>query len=170
MTKVKSPFIVELHYAFQSPTKLFMVMEFVNGGVLFHILRQEKRFTEIKAVFYAAEIILALECLHSHNIVYRDLKPENILLASDGHVKLTDFGLSKEGIGLAGEKAYTLVGTPDYLAPEIIKGKGHDKAVDWWSLGVLIYEMLTGQTPFYNKDRKQLLANILEVYIKAKIF
>ena len=129
-----SPFIVQLHYAFQTPEKLYFVMEFLVGGELFYHLRKEKKFTEERTVFYAAEITLAIECLHKNNVIYRDLKPENVLLDADGHVKITDFGLSKQGVAQGQKKAYTFCGTPEYLAPEIIKGVGHDKAVDWWSL------------------------------------
>ncbi len=133
MAKIRSPFIVRLCYAFQTPEKLYLVMEFLPGGELFYHLRRAKRFDEPRAVFYAAEIILALECLHKNSIIYRDLKPENVLLDADGHLKITDLGLSKEGVAM-GKKAYTFCGTPEYLAPEIIRGSGHDKAVDWWSL------------------------------------
>ncbi len=133
LAKVQSPFIVNLKYTFQSRDSLYFIMEFLNGGELFYHLRNERTFKEDKAAFYAAEIVLALETLHSNGIVYRDLKPENVLIARDGHVKITDFGLSKEGIE-ENKKAYTMVGTPDYLAPEILTGKGHDRTVDWWSL------------------------------------
>ena len=102
-------------------------------GELFFHLRKAKRFPEARAKFYIAEIILAIEYLHKNGIIYRDLKPENILLADDGHLKLTDFGLSKQGI-FKDEKTYSFCGTPEYLAPEILLGLGHDKAVDWWSL------------------------------------
>ncbi len=116
-------------------------MEFLPGGELFYHLRRAKRFDESRTIFYAAEITLALECLHKNSIIYRDLKPENVLLDKDGHLKITDMGLSKEGVGIGKKKmAYTFCGTPEYLAPEIIKGSGHDKAVDWWSL------VLTGHT------------------------
>lgn len=117
---------------------------------------------ESKTRFYAAEIILALEYLHSKGIIYRDLKPENILIGADGHIKIADFGLSKQGIE-DGAKTYTFCGTPEYLAPEILQAKGHDKAVDYWSLGALIYEMLTGAPPFYSRDKQQMFRNILEV-------
>ena len=130
---MSSPFIVRLCYAFQTSAKLYFVMEFLPGGELFFHLRKEKRFLEPRAVFYAAEIALAIECLHKNNIIYRDLKPENVLMDKEGHVKITDFGLSKQGVALGGKKAYTFCGTPEYLAPEIIKGVGHDRAVDWWS-------------------------------------
>ncbi len=134
LTKVRSPFIVELRYAFQTRDKLYFVMEFLNGGELFFHLHKERRFPEERAAFYAAEVVLALECLHRNNIIYRDLKPENIMLAMDGNIKITDFGLSKDGVIQNEGKAHTVVGTPDYLAPEILGDLGHDRAVDWWSL------------------------------------
>lgn len=108
-------------------------MDFLNGGELFYHLRREVRFSEDRTCFYAAEILLALECLHKNNVIYRDLKPENVLLDAEGHVKLTDFGLSKQGVQ-GNRNTYTFCGTPEYLAPEIVLGKGHGKAVDFWSL------------------------------------
>lgn len=111
-------------------------MDFLNGGELFYHLRREGRFSEQRTVFYAAEILLALECLHKNNIIYRDLKPENVLLDNEGHIKLTDFGLSKQNV-IGNRNTYTFCGTPEYLAPEIVKGKGHNKAVDWWSLVII---------------------------------
>lgn len=136
LEKINNPFIVKLHFAFQTPSKLYFVMDFLNGGELFYHLKRESRFTEDRTCFYAAEILLALQCLHSNAIIYRDLKPENVLLDQDGHIKLTDFGLSKQGI-VGNRNTYTFCGTPEYLAPEIVKGKGHSKAVDWWSLVIL---------------------------------
>lgn len=133
MSYIKSPYIVELFYAFQSPDRLYFVMEFLIGGELFHHLRMERRFPEERTVFYSAEILLALECLHKNNIIYRDLKPENILMDSEGHVKITDFGLATTG-----DKATTIVGTPDYIAPEIIQGEGYGKGVDWWCFVKLV--------------------------------
>lgn len=168
LAKMKTPFIVHLCYAFQTPDKLYLVMEYLPGGELFFHLRKEKKFDEERAKFYAAEIILALEYLHSKNIIYRDLKPENVMLDKDGHIKLTDLGLSKEGVAFGTAKAYTFCGTPEYLAPEIIQGLGHDKAVDWWSLGTLIYEMLSGRAPFANKNRNQMLKNIMEKPVEMK--
>lgn len=126
-----------------------MVMDFLNGGELFYHLRREQRFTEDRIKFYAAEIILGLEELHRAGIIYRDLKPENILLDDEGHVRLTDFGLSKQGIfKISEDQTYTICGTPEYLAPEIVMGEGHGKAVDWWSLGTLLFEMIVGRPPF----------------------
>ena len=122
-------------------------MEFAQGGELFFHLHKEKYFEEEKVRFYVAELILALEYLHTQNMIYRDLKPENILLDSDGHIKLADFGLSKM-LKEKEEKAYSICGTPYYLAPEILERKGYDKMVDWFSLGCLTYEMLSGFPPF----------------------
>lgn len=117
----------------------------MNGGELFFHLCQQK-FTEERARFYAAEILLALNCLHTNGVIYRDLKPENVLLDSEGHIRLTDFGLSKH---LTTQKVTdTFCGTPEYLAPEVIRGKGHDHRVDLWSFGVLLYEMISGVNPF----------------------
>lgn len=153
------PFIVQLYFAFQTPKKLYFVMEYCPGGELFFHLSRAGRFGEKAATFYAAEIILALEYLHTLDIVYRDLKPENVLLDEKGHVRLTDFGLSKEGVQ-DNFSAKSLCGTPEYLAPEILNQTGHGKAVDWWNLGALIYEMLTGLPPFYTRDRERLFENI----------
>jgi serine/threonine protein kinase len=159
---VDSPFIVQLRYAFQTNKKLYMVMDFINGGELFFHLRKKQRFSEDRTRFYAAEILLALDYLHSIGVIYRDLKPENVLLDSEGHIKLTDFGLSKQFFGSErNQKAFSFCGTPEYLAPEILKGTGHDKAVDYWSLGALIYEMLTGAPPWYSRNRDEMFRNML---------
>ncbi len=122
-----------------------MLLEYAIGGELFSYLRRAGRFGANMAKFYAAEIVLAIEYMHAHNIVYRDLKPENLLLDSKGHMKIADFGFAK----VVPEVTWTLCGTPEYLAPEIIQNRGHGKAVDWWSLGVLIFEMIAGFPPFY---------------------
>ena len=126
-------------------------------------LKAEQKFNEFKAKFYTAEIVLALEELHKNNIIFRDLKPENILIAQDCHIKLTDFGLSKEFVGDENQKTYSFCGTALYLAPEIIEGTGHYKAVDWWSLGILLYEMITGHTPFDSDCRIKLFHLIKNV-------
>ena len=165
--EVNSPFIVQLRFAFQTPDKLYMVMDFINGGELFFHLRRCTKFTEDRTQFYAAEILEALEYLHSQGIIYRDLKPENVLLDTEGHVRLTDFGLSKKFF--SGEKkAYSFCGTPEYLAPEILKGIGHDQAVDFWSLGALIYEMMAGAPPFYSRNRDVMFRNMLSKPVEMK--
>jgi len=138
---------------------LYFVMDFINGGELFHHLRREKKFSEERTKFYAAEIISAITYLHTRGIVYRDLKPENVLLGREGHVVVTDFGLAKEG--LHGEqRTETRAGTPEYLAPEVIKGEKYTKSVDWWAVGILVYEMLTGAPPFYDNDIQKLFHKI----------
>lgn len=150
LEKSQSPFLVSLEFAFQTPEKLFFVMKFMRGGELFIHLKRNKRFDEERTRFYAAEIILGLEYLHNMGVVYRDLKPENILMDEHGHVCLTDFGMSKR-LKL-GQLTHSFVGTPDYLSPEMVRGEGHGHSADWWALGVIIYEMLVGLPPFYNKD------------------
>ncbi|KAA0152224.1 hypothetical protein FNF29_04088 [Cafeteria roenbergensis] len=162
MGKISHPFIVGLKYAFQTADKLYFVMDYCPGGELFFHLGKEGRFHEGRAKFYAAQILLALEHLHSKGVVYRDLKPENVLLDAKGNIKLTDFGLSKEGVTQADTGAHSFCGTPEYLAPEILARSGHGRAVDWWSLGALLFEMLTGWPPFYSSDRKELFAKIRE--------
>ena len=159
LCRIRNPFIINLYGTFQDKEHLFMLMEFAIGGELFSYLRKAGRFCFSTAQFYIAEIVLALEYLHSLDIVYRDLKPENILLDAQGHIKLTDFGFSKH---LNDSKTWTLCGTPEYLAPEIILGKGHGKAVDWWSLGILAFEMLAGYPPFYDDNNYVIYEKILK--------
>lgn len=158
---VKHPFIVDLKYAFQTGGKLYLVLEYLPGGELFMQLEKEGILMEDHACFYSSEIVLAIEHLHSQGIIYRDLKPENVLLDRHGHVKLTDFGLCKEAI-TEGRVTHTFCGTIEYMAPEILTRSGHGKAVDWWSLGALIYDMLTGQPPFTAENRKKTIDKILK--------
>ena len=154
LEKMDHPFIVKLKYAFQDDNKLYMLTKFLQGGDLFFHLKNENVFSEERTKFYACQIILALEYLHRNKVIYRDLKPENIILDSKGNMKLIDFGLSKlfnhsrNSILFNSNKAYTICGTPDYLAPEVLLNQGYDKNVDWWSLGTVIYEMLVGISPF----------------------
>ncbi|XP_046840899.1 ribosomal protein S6 kinase beta-1-like [Xenia sp. Carnegie-2017] len=158
---VKHPFIVDLIYAFQTDGKLYLILEYLSGGELFMHLEREGIFMEDAATFYLSEITLALEHLHKQGIIYRDLKPENILLQADGHVKLTDFGLCKESI-FEDNVTHTFCGTIEYMAPEILTRSGHGKAVDWWSLGALMYDMLTGAPPFCGENRKKTIDKILK--------
>ena len=152
MVKVDCPFIVDIKFAFQDKINLYLITEFMQGGELFFHLFREKRFKNEKAKFYLIEIILAIEFLHKQNMIYRDLKPENVLIDKDGHIKLTDFGLSKM-LSKEKEKTYTICGTPQYLAPEILTSDGYDNSVDWWSLGCIMYKMLIGIDPFrFSKD------------------
>jgi serum/glucocorticoid-regulated kinase 3 len=160
LRSVRHPFLVGLHFSFQTPEKLYFVLDYINGGELFFHLQREKRFPETRARFYAAEITSAIGYLHSLDIVYRDLKPENILLDSTGHVVLTDFGLCKEGVEL-GSTTHTFCGTPEYLAPEVLKKQGYGRPVDWWCLGAVVYEMLVGLPPFYSRDCNEMYYKIL---------
>uniref|UniRef100_A0A8B9RCN5 non-specific serine/threonine protein kinase n=1 Tax=Astyanax mexicanus TaxID=7994 RepID=A0A8B9RCN5_ASTMX len=164
LAEVNHPFIVKLHYAFQTEGKLYLILDFLRGGDLFTRLSKEVMFTEEDVKFYLAELALALDHLHSLGIIYRDLKPENILLDEDGHIKITDFGLSKEAID-HDKRAYSFCGTIEYMAPEVVNRRGHTQSADWWSFGVLMFEMLTGSLPFQGKDRKETMALIL----KAKL-
>lgn len=157
---ITHPFLVGLHYSFQTPDKLYFVLDFINGGELFFHIQREKLFTEERSRFYAAEIASALGYLHSRDIVYRDLKPENILLDKEGHIALTDFGLCKEGIA-AKSTTSTFCGTPEYLAPEIIQKMPYDRTVDWWCLGAVLYEMIFGLPPFYSLDTSVMYENTL---------
>jgi len=158
----KHPFIVNLFGSFQDDRNLYLLMEYIIGGEFFSHLRKAGRFPNEIARFYAAQITTVFEHLHAENILYRDLKPENLLLDREGNCKVTDFGFAKK----VEYRTWTLCGTPEYLAPEIILSKGHGKAVDWWALGILMYEMLAGYPPFYDEDPLGIYQKILEGKIK----
>ncbi|KAI8981739.1 kinase-like domain-containing protein [Mycotypha africana] len=161
LAKIRNPFIVPLKFAFQSPDKLYLVLAFINGGELFHHLQLEGKFDEERSRFYTAELLSALECLHDFNVVYRDLKPENILIDYNGHIALCDFGLCKLDMK-DDDRTNTFCGTPEYLAPELLLGQGYTKTVDWWTLGVLLYEMMTGLPPFYDENTNEMYRKILQ--------
>ncbi|KAF8934697.1 camp-dependent protein kinase catalytic subunit [Dissophora ornata] len=163
LERVEHPFLINLWGTFQDVRNLYMVMDYVVGGELFSVLRKSQRFPEHVARFYTCEVLLALEYLHSHAVIYRDLKPENLLLDSMGHIKITDFGFAKH---VPQNMTWTLCGTPDYLAPEIIQSKGYGKAVDWWSMGVLMFEMCAGFPPFYDEDHIKLYGKIMAGKVK----
>ena len=157
LSTVAHPFIVNMLGHLQDASKLYMLCEYVPGGELFSHLRREGQLTEAAARFYACEIVLAFEYLHSINVLYRDLKPENLLLTAKGHLKITDFGFAK----VVHDRTYSLCGTPEYLAPEIIQSAGHGKGVDWWALGILLFEMLVGFPPFYADTPNGIYQKIL---------
>eukprot|EP00164_Ancoracysta_twista_P004427 GFYU01005975.1.p1 GENE.GFYU01005975.1~~GFYU01005975.1.p1 ORF type:complete len:352 (+),score=116.26 GFYU01005975.1:202-1257(+) len=154
---IQHPFIVNLHYAFQTEDKLYLIIDYVSGGELFFHLRRAGKFPLARAKFYVAQILLAIAHLHEADIIYRDLKPENLLIDNEGHAKVTDFGFAK----MVEDRTFTLCGTPEYLAPEILENKGHHKGVDYWAFGVLIYEMLAGYPPFYHEDHLTMYRYIL---------
>jgi serine/threonine protein kinase len=153
------PFIVKLYYSFQTQSKLYMIMDFAAGGDLFTYLRR-KGLAEPVACFYTAELVLGLRHIHKLQIAHRDVKPENILFGKDGHILLADFGLSKEGMG-PGKRTFSLSGTSEYLAPEMILNKGHGRMVDWWQIGIILHEMLTGKHPFYSQNPYRMHQNVL---------
>ena len=153
------PFIVKLNFAFQTSSKLFLILDYCQGGDLSKHLYYEKRFKEQRAKFYLCEVLLALEDLHKRDIIFRDLKPDNVVLDEKGHIKLTDFGLSKEGV-FDSQSAKSFCGSIAYLAPEMLKKQGHGKAVDWYLLGVLFYEMLVGIPPFFTEHKEEIFHNI----------
>ncbi|KAI5964838.1 YPK2 [Candida pseudojiufengensis] len=161
LARINNPFIVPLKFSFQSPEKLYLVLSFINGGELFWHLQREGKFSMDRSRFYIAELLTALESLHDLNVIYRDLKPENILLDYQGHIALCDFGLCK--LNMSNEdKTNTFCGTPEYLAPELLLNQGYTRSVDWWTLGTLLYEMLTGLPPFYDSDSSTMYKKILQ--------
>jgi len=151
------PFIVNLVSCFQDSTKIYMVLEYVPGGEFFSYLRNADCFDVKTAQFYAACVVEVFSYLHAMDVIYRDLKPENILLERDGYVKVTDFGFAKK----IEFKTYTLCGTPEYIAPEVLLNVGHGKGVDWWTLGILLYEMLAGEPPFVDDNPMGIYEKIL---------
>ncbi|KAG5189687.1 camp-dependent protein kinase catalytic subunit [Tribonema minus] len=157
LSRIDHPGVVNLVSHFHDDTKLYLVMEYVEGGELFSHLRSAVRFSNTQSMIYAAEIVLTFGYLHSMNIAYRDLKPENLLLTREGRIKVADFGFAK----VVETRTWTLCGTPEYLAPEIIQSKGHGKSVDWWALGILIFECLAGYPPFYDDNPVQIYQKIL---------
>ncbi|KAH7404503.1 hypothetical protein KP509_15G029300 [Ceratopteris richardii] len=158
LQKIDFPFIVNLHGCCQDRNSVHLIMEYISGGDFFGYLRGKGKFDENTARFYAAQVLLAFEYIHSMNIIYRDLKPENLLLDEKGNIKIADFGFAKK----IEHRTFTLCGTPDYLAPEILLNKGHGKPVDWWTFGVLIYEMLAGYPPFYDEEVTGTYQKILD--------
>lgn len=158
LSEVTHPFVVNMLKGFKDEHKLYILLEYVPGGELFSHLRKAGKFPNDVSKFYSSEVMLAFDYLHSKDIIYRDLKPENLLLDVQGYIKLTDFGFAKK----VPERTFTLCGTPEYLAPEIIQSKGHGKAVDWWALGILLYEMLVGYPPFFDESPFRIYEKILE--------
>ncbi|KAI7278634.1 serine/threonine protein kinase-like protein [Hortaea werneckii] len=167
----RHPFVVKLYYAFQDQEKLYLILEYAQGGELFTHLAMERMFTEEVAAFYMAEMILALEHLHYNvRVIYRDLKPENCLLDSEGHLLLTDFGLSKVALEEDDHRANSILGTIEYMAPEVIQGQGYDFTVDWWSLGAIGYDLLTGNPPFGGNNHAKIQQNICKQKLQLPYF
>lgn len=160
LSNLHNQFIVSLEYCFASPTQVFFAMPYIPGGEMYFHLRKRIRFTEEIVLFYASQILEALTYLHQQNIAYRDLKPENVLLDENGNILLADFGISKKLEN--GQKTRSFVGTPEYVAPEVILERGHDKSVDVWSFGILLYEMAIGLPPFYSKVKADMLKWIVK--------
>jgi serine/threonine protein kinase len=156
LSRLSHPFIVSLCFAFQTPEKFYLGLEYLPGGELFHHFRDKSKLDMEAVRYYIAEIALALDYLHTNGVIYRDLKPENVLLGADGYVKLTDFGLSKEIASQTG----TFCGTPEYVAPEVIRREAYGFPIDWWALGILSYELIFGATPFFHRNRSRMFGEI----------
>jgi protein kinase A/protein kinase X len=170
LEEINHPFLVKLVASFQDQRYVYMLFEYISGGELFSRLRKDGRFSNDVSLFYACEIFLAIQYLHQRNVVYRDLKPENLLIDKFGHIKITDFGFAKQLD--QSNRTFTLCGTPEYLAPEIIKGAkvGYGKSVDWWALGILIFEMLSGYPPFYDNEPIGIYRKIINGVIEFPRF
>eukprot|EP00238_Polyblepharides_amylifera_P003615 CAMPEP_0196578600 /NCGR_PEP_ID=MMETSP1081-20130531/7466_1 /TAXON_ID=36882 /ORGANISM="Pyramimonas amylifera, Strain CCMP720" /LENGTH=306 /DNA_ID=CAMNT_0041897869 /DNA_START=87 /DNA_END=1007 /DNA_ORIENTATION=+ len=162
LSLMSHPNIINAYATFNDVDNIYILLEYIPGGELFGKLQAVERFSEKLAMFYAANLICALKYLHSHIIVFRDLKPENILICDNGYLKIADFGFAKE----IDSKTWSVCGTPEYTAPEIIQNEGHGFDADWWSLGIIIYEMIVGVTPFYDKSNKKIFANIVNADIE----
>jgi len=158
MSIMNHPFIVRLNYAFQTDTKLYLILDYCPGGDLGNLITKKRRLKEDVARIYAAEVLMALEALHKNYIIFRDLKPDNVVIDSEGHALLTDFGLSKEGVDT--NIARSFCGSVAYLAPEMLRRAGHTRTVDWYLFGVLIYEMMVGTPPYFNVNKEKLFENI----------
>jgi serine/threonine protein kinase len=158
MKRCSNPYVLKMHYAFQTPENLYMVLDLCTGGDLAYHLERREIFSEKDAKFFIAEVVLAIEYIHSLDVIYRDLKPENILIDSEGHAKLADFGLAKEGI--KNNNAKSFCGSPAYLAPEMLTEAGVGKPADIYQLGAVLYELLLGITPFYTNNIKKLYNSI----------
>jgi serine/threonine protein kinase len=162
LLKLVHPFLVGAHSSFQSPQNIYLVLDYVPGGELFGRLRDEGKFSESRTRLYTAELALGLGFLHSKGFIYRDLKPENILVEASGHLRITDFGLAKGQMSGAGSTTTTFCGTPEYIAPEMLQQQPYTKSVDWWSLGILVFEMLNGLPPFYDENTNKMYRMILQ--------
>jgi serum/glucocorticoid-regulated kinase 2 len=157
---INHPFLVNMEFVFQNEFRIYFLMKFVRGGELFRHLVEVRMFPENQAKFFAAQVAMALAHLHSKKIIYRDLKPENVLVNEDGYLLVADFGLAK--FVKQGELANSFCGTAEYLAPEMLIGNGHDFTVDWWALGILIFEMIVGIPPFFNRNKHRMYFLIRE--------
>lgn len=160
------PFLIECKDSFKNNSNVFLQMDYLPGGEMFTHLRKNRRFNENLSKFYASQVILAFEYLHGLTILYRDLKPENILMSYDGYIKIADFGFAKQ----VKNRTWTMCGTPEYLAPEIVLNKGYNSSVDWWALGVLVYEMCAGCPPFYDSTPMRIYEKILKHRVKYMPF
>ncbi|CAI2368652.1 unnamed protein product [Moneuplotes crassus] len=163
--QIRHPYIVTLHYSFQTKKKLFFILDFLNGGDLYTHIMNYGKFNENRARFYTAELVLAINHLHKKGIVYRDLKPQNIMLDSEGHIKLTDFGLSKADFSQ--DQSHTICGTIKYIAPETISGMSYNHTVDWWSMGIILYRMLTGKLPYPTNKNSEVRVYIVHNKIQV---